>query len=96
MLGKGSILADSEERYGIQANSQFELHKAAFQKNDLNVGDVVHFCSDLQFVVGRITEINEKIEIEWDFPIVLNKSSQRNPLIIQLESKPRIMGFGSF
>ena len=96
LLGKGSILSDSEERFEIQANSKFKLNKAAFQKNDLAVGDVVHFCSDLQFIVGRITEINEKIKIEWDFPIVLNKSSKRNPLIIQLEAKPRIMGFGSF
>ena len=96
LLGKGSILADSEDRFEIQANSKFKLNKAAFQKNDLAVGDVVHFCSDLQFVVGRITENNEELKIEWDFPIVLNKSSQRNPLIIQLEAKPRIMGFGSF
>ena len=96
LLGRGSILADSENRFEIQANSKFELNKAAFQKNDLAIGDVVHFCSDLQFVVGRITENNEELKIEWDFPIVLNKSSQRNPLIIQLEAKPRIMGFGSF
>ena len=96
LLGKGSILADSENRFEIQANSKFKLNKAAFQKNDLAVGDVVHFCSDLEFIVGRITGINEKIKIEWDFPIVLNKSSKRNPLIIQLEAKPRIMGFGSF
>ena len=96
LLGKGSILADSENRFEIQANSKFKLNKAAFQKNDLAVGDVVHFCSDLQFVVGRITENNEELKIEWDFPIVLYKSSQRNPLIIQLEAKPRIMGFGSF
>ena len=96
ILGKGSILANSENRFEVQANSQFELHKAAFQKNDLAVGDVVHFCSDLQFVVGRITKISEKIMIEWDFPVVLNKSSQRNPLIVQLEAKPRIMGFGIF
>ena len=96
LLGKGSILADSENRFEIQANSKFKLNKAAFQKNDLAVGDVVHFCSDLQFVVGRITGNNEELKIEWDFPIVLNKSSQRNPLIVQLEAKPRIMGFGSF
>ena len=96
LLGRGSILADSENRFEIQANSKFKLNKAAFQKNDLAVGDVVHFCSDLQFVVGRITENNEELKIEWDFPIVLNKSSQRNPLIVQLEAKPRIMGFGSF
>ena len=96
LLGKGSMLADSEERFEIQAESQIELNMAAFQKNNLAVGDVVHFCSDLQFVVGRITETKEKIHIEWDFPIALNKTSKRNPLIIQLEAKPRIMGFGVF
>ena len=96
LLGKGSILADSDNRFEVQPNSQFELIKAAFQKNELVVGDVVHFCSDLQFIVGRITEINEKISIDWDFPIVLNKTSKRNPLIVQLEASPRIMGFGIF
>ena len=96
LLGKGSILADSNVRFDVQSKSQFEINKAVFQKNELAVGDVIHFCSDLQFIVGRITKIDNKISIEWDFPIVLNKSSQRNPLIIQLEAKPRIMGFGSF
>ena len=96
LLGKGSILADSDNRFEVQPNSQFELIKAAFQKNELVVGDVVHFCSDLQFIVGRIIEINEKISIDWDFPIVLNKTSKRNPLIVQLEASPRIMGFGIF
>jgi selenocysteine-specific translation elongation factor len=96
LIGKGSILADSNERFEIQTKSNFKLNKAAFQKNDLVVGDVVHFCSDLQFIVGRISEINEDIAIEWDFPIVLNKNSKRNPLIIQLEATPRIMGFARF
>ena len=96
ILGKGSILADSKERFDVQAKSQFELAKAAFQKNDLSAGDVVHFCSDLQFNVGRISNIDKIIDIEWDLPVVLNKTSQRNPLIVQLEAKPRIMGFGKF
>jgi len=96
LLGKGSILADSDIRFEVQPKSQFELKKAVFQKNELAAGDVVHFCSDLQFIVGRITEIDNKISIEWDLPIVLNKTSKRNPLIVQLEAKPRIMGFGIF
>lgn len=96
LIGKGSILADSDERFEVQTKSDFELNKATFQKNDLVVGDVVHFCSDLQFIVGRINEINKNIHIEWDFPIVLNKDSKRNPLIIQLEATPRIMGFARF
>ena len=96
LIGKGSILADSDKRFEIQTKSNFELKKATFQKNDLVVGDVVHFCSDLQFIVGRISEINGKVIIEWDFPIVLNKNSKRNPLIVQLEATPRIMGFARF
>jgi selenocysteine-specific translation elongation factor len=96
LLGKGSILADSNERFTVESNSKFVLNKAAFQKNDLAAGDVVHLCSDLQFVVGRISEINDCVHINWDFPIVLNKSSKRNPLIVQLEANPRIMGFAKF
>jgi selenocysteine-specific translation elongation factor len=96
LIGKGSILADSDKRFEVQTKSDFELNKATFQKNDLVVGDVVHFCSDLQFIVGRISEINGKVIIEWDFPIVLNKNSNRNPLIVQLEATPRIMGFARF
>jgi len=96
LLGKGSILADSNERFVVESKSTFELNKAAFQKNELNAGDVVHLCSDLQFVVGRIREISDYIQIDWDFPIVLNKSSQRNPLIVQLEANPRIMGSAKF
>tara|TARA_B100000161_G_scaffold259351_1_gene225213 strand:+ start:288 stop:1265 length:978 start_codon:yes stop_codon:yes gene_type:complete len=96
LLGKGSILADSNERFVVESTSTFELNKAAFQKNELNAGDVVHLCSDLQFVVGRIRDISDYIQIDWDFPIVLNKSSQRNPLIVQLEANPRIMGSAKF
>ena len=96
LLGKGSILADSNERFTVESKSKFELDKAAFQKNDLTKGDVVHLCCDLQFVVGRISEVNDYVHIDWDFPIVLNKSSQRNPLIIQLEANPRIMGSAKF
>ena len=72
------------------------IRKHAFQKNELAAGDVVHLCSDLQFIVGRISEVSNFIHIDWDFPIVLNKSSKRNPLIVQLEANPRIMGSAKF
>ena len=85
-------MADSTERFEIQKKSSFELKKAAFQKHDLVEGDVIHLCSDFQFIVGRITSVGNSIEVEWDSPIVINKTSKRNSLIIQLESKPRIMG----
>ena len=92
LLGRGSILADSTDRFEIQKKSNFKLEKAAFQKHDLVEGDVIHLCSDFQFIVGRITNVGNSIDVEWDSPIVINKSSKRNSLIIQLESKPRIMG----
>ena len=92
LLGRGSILADSTERFEMQKKSNFKLNKAAFQKHELVEGDVIHLCSDFQFVVGRITNVKDSIEVEWDSPIVINKTSKRNSLIIQLESKPRIMG----
>ena len=96
LLGKGSILADSNERFTVESKSKFNLNKAAFQKNELNAGDVIHLCNDLQFVVGRISKVSDCIRVDWDFPIILNKSSKRNPLIVQLEANPRIMGFGVF
>ena len=96
LLGKGSILADSNERFTVESKSKFQLDKAAFQKNDLTKDDVVHLCCDLQFIVGRVSEVSDFIHIDWDFPIVLNKSSKRNPLIVQLEANPRIMGSAKF
>lgn len=96
LLGKGSILADCESRFEIQSSSKFKLSKAFFQKNELRPGDVVHFCSDLQFIVGRITDISDEILIDWDYPIILNKTSKRKPLVVQLEANPRIMGYGVF
>ena len=92
LLGRGSILADSKERFEIQKKSNFKIEKAAFQKHNLTDGDVIHLCSDFQFIVGRVVNIGDFIEVEWDSPIVINKSSKRNSLIIQLESNPRIMG----
>ena len=96
LLGKGSILADSNKRFVVESKSTFELNKAAFQKSSLSKGDVLHLCCDLQFVVGRISEVSDFIHIDWDFPIVLNKASKRNPLIVQLEANPRIMGSAKF
>ena len=95
LLGKGSILADSKERFEVQDKSILQLNKAAFQKHELISGDVVHFCADFQFTVGRVVNVNETIEIKWDLPIVINKSSKRDSLIVRLESNPRIIGSAS-
>ena len=96
ILGKGSILADSEKRFTVELKSEFELKRAAFQKSGLSEGDVIHFCSDLQFGVGRVSKITERVFVEWESPIVLNKISKREPLIIQLEASPRIIGSAKY
>lgn len=96
LLGRGSILADTTNRFEIQKKSNFKMEKAAFQKHDLVDGDVIHLCADFQFIVGRVVNVGNVIDVEWDSPIVINKSSKRNPLIVQLEANPRIMGFAKF
>ncbi|MDC0526983.1 hypothetical protein OAO35_03440 [Euryarchaeota archaeon] len=96
LLGRGSILADTTDRFEIQKKSNFKIEKAAFQKHDLIDGDVIHLCADFQFIVGRVVNVGNVIDVEWDSPIVINKSSKRNPLIVQLEANPRIMGFAKF
>ena len=96
LLGRGSILADTTDRFEIQKKSNFKMEKAAFQKHDLVDGDVIHLCADFQFIVGRVVNVGNVIDVEWDSPIVINKSSKRNPLIVQLEANPRIMGFAKF
>ena len=96
LLGRGSILADTTDRFEIQKKSNFKIEKAAFQKHDLVDGDVIHLCADFQFIVGRVVNVGNVIDVEWDSPIVINKSSKRNPLIVQLEANPRIMGFAKF
>ena len=74
-------------------SSVVNLKVSPFQKRVLAVGDVVHASVDLQFVVGRITEVDgTKLTITWESPLFIRVNNAPPVLIAQLDSSPRIMG----
>ena len=47
--------------------SRFELEMAPFQRRGLSVGEVIHATSDLQFSVGRVSELDgDKVTVDWE------------------------------
>lgn len=73
--------------------TRVKVEKNPFQRRQLVVGDVVHISSDLQFVVGRITEVKDDyLDIEWDSPILIRRDGPGRALLNQLESSPRVIG----
>jgi selenocysteine-specific translation elongation factor len=73
--------------------SEVHLNRSPFQKKELQVGDVVHACVDLQFVVGRIQECDGDIfVVQWEHPLYIRSHQPPSVLLAQLDSKPRIMG----
>ena len=75
------------------ARSVLHLNTSPFQKRILVGGDVIHASIDLQFVVGRVVEVNgDETVVEWEQPLFVRKDNPPNVLIAQLDSKPRIMG----
>ena len=73
--------------------SLVELDTSPFQKRVLAPGDVIHASVDLQFVVGRIVEVDGRsLTVDWEHPLFIRKEDPPSVLIAQLDSKPRIMG----
>ncbi len=73
--------------------SLVELATSPFQKRVLAPGDVIHASVDLQFVVGRVVEVNgSSLTVDWEHPLFIRKDAPPSVLIAQLDSKPRIMG----
>ena len=73
--------------------STFTIAKSPFQKRSLAVSDVIHIAVDLQFVVGRIVNIDDnEVTVEWDSPVYIRRQEPSNALICQLDNKPRIVG----
>ncbi|MDP6639814.1 MAG: hypothetical protein QF817_01960 [Candidatus Poseidoniaceae archaeon] len=73
--------------------STFTIAKSPFQKRSLAVSDVIHIAVDLQFVVGRIVNIEDnEVTVEWDSPVYFRRQEPSNALICQLDNKPRIVG----
>ena len=100
-LGNGAILVHNSEEDEAKIcplittnRTRLKVEKNPFQRRELQVGDVVHISSDLQFIVGRITEINDDGDfvVDWDSPLLARVDGPVNALLNQLDSNPRIIG----
>jgi selenocysteine-specific translation elongation factor len=75
-------------------SSTFTLNKAPFQKRVLQIGDVIHAAVDMQFIVGRIKNIEDsKLIVDWEIPLWTRKNFSPPIIITQLDAGPmRIIG----
>lgn len=75
-------------------SSTFTLKKAPFQKRVLQIGDVIHAAVDMQFIVGRIKNIEDsKLTVDWEIPLWTRKKFSPPIIITQLDAGPmRIIG----
>ena len=75
-------------------SSTFTLNKAPFQKRIMQVGDVIHAAVDMQFIVGRIKNIEDsKLTVDWEVPLWTRKNFSPRIIITQLDAGPmRIIG----
>jgi len=75
-------------------NSKIKIKNAPFQKRKLTTEDVIHAAVDLQFVVGRIKQVDgEIISVEWESPLWIRAEGSPEILITQLDAMPmRIIG----
>ncbi|MBI88103.1 MAG: hypothetical protein CMB67_03645 [Euryarchaeota archaeon] len=74
--------------------STMVIEKAPFQRRELAVGEVIHAASDLQFSVGRVSELEgDSITVEWESAIWIREDGGSELLVVQLDSTPmRIVG----
>jgi hypothetical protein len=75
-------------------SSTFSVVKAPFQKRVLQVGDVIHAATDMQFIVGRVNSIEESnLTVDWEVPLWTRKNNTPRIIITQLDANPmRIIG----
>jgi selenocysteine-specific translation elongation factor len=75
-------------------SSTFSIIKAPFQKRILQIGDVIHAAVDMQFIVGRIKNIEgPNLTVNWEVPLWTRKEYSPPIIITQLDAGPmRIIG----
>lgn len=77
----------------VHTTSTMELTTSPFQKRVLAEGDVVHASVDLQFVVGRVQNVQgAHLTVAWEAPLLIRHHEPPQVVIAQLDAKPRIMG----
>ena len=94
-LHRGCMIIHPESQSLIRHdNSNIKLKNAPFQKRQLANEDVIHAAVDLQFVVGRIKQVDgEIISVEWESPLWIRAEGSPEILITQLDAMPmRIIG----
>ena len=96
-LERGALLSvnGDENLFEIHNSSSLTYVRAPFQKRKIEIGMVIHASTDLQFVVGRVKNINEdQILVEWDSSLTIRPNSDRRLILSQLDSVPmRILGY---
>ena len=94
-LHRGCMIIHPESQSLIRHdNSKIKMKNAPFQKKQLANEDVIHAAVDLQFVVGRIKQVDgEIISVEWESPLWIRAEGSPEILITQLDAMPmRIIG----
>ena len=94
-LHRGCMIIHPESQSLIRHdNSKIRMKNAPFQKRQLANEDVIHAAVDLQFVVGRIKQVDgEIISVEWENPLWIRAEGSPEILITQLDAMPmRIIG----
>jgi len=94
-LHRGCMIIHPESQSLIRHNnSKIKMKNAPFQKRQLANEDVIHAAVDLQFVVGRIKQVDgDIISVEWESPLWIRAEGSPEILITQLDAMPmRIIG----
>ncbi len=94
-LHRGCMIIHPESQSLIRHdNSKIKMKNAPFQKRQLANEDIIHAAVDLQFVVGRIKQVDgEIISVEWESPLWIRAEGSPEILITQLDAMPmRIIG----
>jgi len=94
-LHRGCMIIHPESQSLIRHdNSKIKMENAPFQKRQLANEDIIHAAVDLQFVVGRIKQVDgEIISVEWESPLWIRAEGSPEILITQLDAMPmRIIG----
>ena len=94
-LQRGCMICIPDEGALVShGTSSMVIEKTPFQLSELSVGEVIHVASDLQFAVGRVTEIEgDSFTVEWENAIWIREDGGSELLVVQLDSAPmRIVG----
>ena len=80
LLSQGSLIVHGDVENSVEVHNKTELEfvSAAFARYSPAVGGIIHVAIDLQFVVGRVSAIeNQRVSVKWDSPLTIRNDSDR-------------------